>query len=116
MIIPNFVYLNWKTLFSEMYQSETIKFRCVYTEIAVGKPTLIIFSDGCVQTYGTCAYIRWELKDGGFESRLLVAKNRIAPTRQLSIPRFELCGVVLEVETGVPLKRKWNSHLEELCI
>lgn len=30
-----------------------------------------------------------------FFARLLMVKNRIAPTRQLTIPRLEVCGAVL---------------------
>lgn len=56
---------------------------------------LILFSDGSNLAFGACAYIRWETAWDTFFARLLMAKNRIAPTRQLTIPRLELCGAVL---------------------
>ena len=56
---------------------------------------LVIFSDASILAYGACAYVRWELNDGQFEANLLIAKNRIAPRKQLTMPRLELCGAVL---------------------
>ena len=66
-------------------------------------PWLIIFSDGSQIAYDACAYIRWKTKDGRCESFLLAAKNRIAPTRQLTIPCLELCGAVLASRLRVSL-------------
>ena len=39
-------------------------------EEVTGLPMLIIFSDGFVLAFGAVAYIRWELKRGGFWTRL----------------------------------------------
>lgn len=47
----------------------------------VGKPILVIFTDGSTVAHGTCADIRWELKRGGYAIRLTAAKNRLAPNR-----------------------------------
>ena len=53
---------------------------------------LVIFSDGSSTAYGACAYVRWELEESHFNLQLVLAKNRIAPTKALTIPRLELCG------------------------
>ena len=44
-----------------------------------GLPILIIFSDGSEKAYGAAAYIRWELADAGYWSRLIMVKSKIAP-------------------------------------
>ena len=62
---------------------------------AVGKPSLVLFSDGSEIAYGAAAYIRWELSDGGFWCRLIMAKSRIAPMSRINIPQMELNGAVL---------------------
>ncbi|CAC5398220.1 unnamed protein product [Mytilus coruscus] len=88
--------LEWMDFFKELFDIEQLKFhRCLKPDNAVGDPMLVIFSDGSKLAYGTCAYVRWGTAHGGFESRLVIAKNRIAPTKQMSVPRLELCGAVL---------------------
>ncbi|XP_068214788.1 uncharacterized protein [Palaemon carinicauda] len=86
----------WVSYFCELFGTETLHFeRNVKPTSAKGLPLLVIFSDSSTNAYGAVAYARWELESGAFESRLIVAKSRIAPSRQLSIPRLELCGAVL---------------------
>lgn len=86
----------WHDFFMNLYDVEKLSFpRCVKPVNAVGQPMLIIFSDGSMMAYGCCAYVRWELSTGGYDVNILAAKNRIAPIRQITIPRMELCGAVL---------------------
>ena len=56
---------------------------------------LILLSGGSNLAFGACAYIRWETVWDTFFAKLLMAKNRIAPTRQLTFPGLELCGANL---------------------
>ena len=53
------------------------------TENAIGDPMLVVFSDGSKIAYGACAYVRWQVGMDNFKSRLVIAKNRIAPIKQL---------------------------------
>ena len=64
-------------------------------EEVVGLPVLVIFSDGSLLAFGTVAYIRWQLKSGGFWCRIIMAKCKIAPKCIITVPRMELAGVVL---------------------
>ena len=74
-----------------------VKFeRSLWPEVeVVGLPILIIFSDGAALAFEASAYIRWELKSGGFWTSLIMAKRRIAPKNIISIPHMELNGAVI---------------------
>lgn len=93
---------DWVKLFSDLFGMNSIKFqRCVKPPNAIGDPSLVIFSDGSESAHDTCAYVRWALEGGGFDSNLVMSKNRLAPIKKMSIDQIELCGVVL----NKPLKQ-----------
>ena len=82
--------------FIELPLVESVTFdRSLKPVNAVGKPILIIFSDGSQYAYGACAYIRWNVVDGSFISKLICAKKRLAPLKTMTIPRIELMGAVI---------------------
>ncbi|XP_068245411.1 uncharacterized protein [Palaemon carinicauda] len=98
--LPSYLKEQWVSYFCELFGTETLNFeRNVKPTSAKGLPLLVIFSDSSTNAYGAVAYVRWKLESGEFESRLIVAKSRIAPSRQLSIPRLELCGAVIACRT-----------------
>ena len=76
---------------------EDLKFsRCLKShDVTDDPPILVIFSDASVNAYGTCAYIRWRLKDGTFNSKLIAAKCRVAPIKRLTIVRLEMNAAVM---------------------
>ena len=117
------LYKRAQSLFKEMFLLEDRVFqRCVKPSTAVGHPELIIFCDGSGKAYGAAAYIRWELSGGSVSCHLLCSKNRIAPTRQLSIPRLELCGPVVAsrvrstIENEMQLKFQKVIHVTDSSI
>ncbi|XP_066941064.1 uncharacterized protein [Macrobrachium rosenbergii] len=113
--MPQYMYERWRKLFKEMYELETLTFhRCVKPKDAVGKPDLVIFADASKLAYGACAYLRWKVREGPFVSKLLMAKNRIAPTRQLTIPRLELCGAVLACQLRTVIEKEIDIELESV--
>ena len=86
----------WATFFSNMFQLEGLRLdRCLRPPDAEGKPWLIILSDGSDLAYGFAAYVRWQLKEGGYSCRLILAKSRVAPVTKLSTPQMELNAAVL---------------------
>ena len=90
------MYNQWIYLFKDMYELEKVHFkRCVRPDTAIGNPILVMYADASNAAYATCAYVRFKLQSGTYSSKLLAARSRIAPIRQITIPRLELCAALL---------------------
>ena len=109
------LYTKWKSYFFNMFKISCLTFeRCVKPRMSFGKPMLILFSDGSKCSYGSCAYIRWKLENGTFFSSLLLAKSRLAPTKQLTIPRIELNGCVISCRLRQKIVLEMKSEFESI--
>ena len=60
-----------------------------------GAVELHAFSDALPKGYGTAIYLRVPLCDGSYAVSLVMAKGRVAPLKQISLPRLELLGCLL---------------------
>ena len=84
--------------FLELFDLEGIKFdRSLWPreKEVIGRPELIIFSDGSKLAFGAVAYIRWQVQQGSWWVSLIMSKSKIAPKNVITIPRLELNGAVL---------------------
>ena len=86
----------WTDYFCSLFEIENVKFyRCIKPKHYLGDPMLILFSDASSRAYGDCAYVRYKVSEGSFESKLLTAKSKLAPLNSLTMPRLELLGALL---------------------
>ena len=86
----------WSNLFREALLLNQLEFeRCLTPSNAIERPILCTFSDASTEAFGACSYVRWKLADGRFGLKFVAAKSRVAPLKQLTIPRLELQGAVL---------------------
>ena len=53
------------------------------------------FSDATKTSYAAVVYLRLVLRSGQIIMTLLASRIRVAPIKTISIPRLELCGVLL---------------------
>ena len=53
------------------------------------------FADSSLKAYGACLYLRTLYSDKTVSCNLICSKSRVAPIKIVSLPRLELCGVVL---------------------
>ena len=89
-------YTEWIELLKEMKELSKITFqRRLCCANATEPPMLCVFSDASQDAFGTCAYIRQRTNGDKYQVRLIAAKSRVAPLKQLSVPRLELQAAVL---------------------
>ena len=93
---PPTVQDNWTSLFQEMKELNKVSFeRCLTATNAMQPPMLCVFADASQHAFGACAYVRQRKDDDTYEAKFIAAKSRVAPLKQLTIPRLELQAAVL---------------------
>ena len=108
--IPPHIEREWKKFVLQIPELSTLSFRRSITPSdAIGKPQLIIFTDGAKAAYGAVAYARWKV-EGEFVSRLITAKNRVAPLKIENIVRLELCGALI----GARVRKVVSEELKQI--
>ncbi|XP_045177869.2 uncharacterized protein LOC123537977 [Mercenaria mercenaria] len=90
-ILPQEVISEWKKIRSDIEKCiETEIPRCYFTNPTPKDRTLHIFTDASFKAYGACTYLV-----SGNESKLVMARNRVAPLKQHTIPKLELTAAVI---------------------
>ena len=85
----------WRDLFRDIAELKKVVFpRCLKPSNSIGEPELHVFSDASGVAYGAAAYLLWNSSDGP-HVQLVLAKARVAPLKQTTIPRLELMGALL---------------------
>jgi hypothetical protein len=86
----------WKAWASSLSIISSIKIpRCFRKQVTPIDYELHVFTDASEAGFGACVYIRADYGEDSFALNLILAKARVSPLRQLSIPRLELQGAVL---------------------
>ena len=75
---------------------------------------LVVFCNASRLAFGTCAYARWELQDGKFNARFIAAKSRVAPLKELTMPRLELQAAVLASRLGKSILEESRLKFERV--
>lgn len=71
------------------------------------------FSDACQEAYGACIYIRCSNRDGTHSTQLICSKSRVAPLKNISLPRLELCGALLLAQITSRVKEVLNIDIKK---
>lgn len=88
----------WTRLKEEMLSIENLRIpRCVRQATSPSSMEINAFRDASEDGFGAGVYIRTTYQDQQVNVRLAIGKSRVAPLRQLSIPRLELQGAVMAV-------------------
>ena len=96
-VLPDDMQEHWKELLREVVALPELTFpRTITAEFVIGRPELIVYSDGSNVAFGAVIYIRWVMQEPGqFHSALVTSKCRVTPKTGLTAPRSELQGLVV---------------------
>ncbi|CAG7822194.1 unnamed protein product, partial [Allacma fusca] len=93
--IPEEIAIGWKHYRETLPRLEQIQIpRCVIVPNVINLQ-LHGFSDASERAYAAAVYIRSVAVSGSIEVHLLTSKTKVAPLKNVSLPRLELCGAVL---------------------
>ena len=113
--VPCDLYTIWKNFMKSLPElnSITIPRRVIHDSTQV---QLHGFCDASQYAYGACIYLRTMYPSGTYRAKLLCAKSKVAPLKQLTIPRLELCAALLLARLtnkiikiiNIPISEKFN--------
>ena len=113
--VPDALSLRWNEWLESLTEIDSLRFkRCMIPHDFVdGVAEIHNFCDGSQTGYGCSSYIRVINKFGQIHVALVTAKSRLAPLRQVIIPRLELASAVLAVKIDGLIRRELDVQLGE---
>ncbi len=95
------MYDGWRSWQESLQDLQALHIPCTYVSFSISQARFIelcIFSDASVHAIAAAAYLKVTHGDGHSEVGFIMGKAKLAPVPELTIPRLELCAVVLAVE------------------
>jgi hypothetical protein len=87
--------------------------------LAKGQPTEIQshgFCDSSEKAYGACLYLRSVNQQGKVTTKLLCYKPRVGTVKKNTLPRLELCGVLLIAQLIQKTMRTLNLKIDRILL
>ena len=100
----------WQTILHDLSQLHTISVPRYYWQngSSTDAPVeLHIFCDASTKAYGAVAYFRQ-----GNETAFVIARNRVAPLKQLTLPRLELMGATIATQVFTLISSSTQHRIE----
>ena len=106
----------WVRMLQLLKSAESVRFprRIKPDDAAADDPILIMSSDGSKDGMCCTAHVRWKLEDGTFECRLLAAKSRVTPLKQISIPHTEMQAGVMSSRLSTSVQHHMSMKFEKV--
>ncbi len=115
--LPEHITSKWQEWLQHLQHLPKLRIpRCIAdTQLGPAKnTTFTIFTDASQVAYAAVAYAVTEHVNGDASSTLVVAKGRVAPLKQLSIPRLELLAAELAVDITHTLTTTFKTTLQDI--
>ena len=81
----------------------------------VKETQLHLFSDASRQGYASVAYLRLKDTSNRIHCAFVMAKARLAPLREISIPRLELTAAVMSVRLSKIIREELDVVIQRVC-
>ncbi|KAK7938472.1 hypothetical protein WMY93_001798 [Mugilogobius chulae] len=75
-----------------------------------------VFADASERAYGSVAYLRSEDTNGQVEVSFLTARSRVAPKKQQSMPRLELCAALTAAQLAALLQHELTLSIDSIFL
>lgn len=113
--IPEELSKPWQRWITELSQLDRFEVdRCIKPESfgSVRTARLHHFCDAGEAGYGTVTYLSLAKSNGDIHVTFILAKSRVAPLKQMTIPRLELAAATLAVKVDKMLQKELHMDLE----
>lgn len=119
-LLPSELLQTWNTWEEELEHLPLISFPRCYASTEMDLSDSVrdvhIFCDASERAYGSVAYLRTEDSQGQVQVAFLTARSRVAPKRQQSMPRLELCAAVTAAQLATLLERELTLPLRSIVL
>ncbi|XP_025405599.1 uncharacterized protein LOC112679881 [Sipha flava] len=110
--LPNEIHEKWRQFYEELEELETIRIpRKARPEIS-DLTEIHGFCDASEEAFGASVYVRSRDNKGNWHSRLLCSKTRVAPSKNITIPRLVLNGALLLAQLAQKVSQSWEFPLK----
>ncbi|XP_026094149.1 uncharacterized protein LOC113066497 [Carassius auratus] len=118
--LPADLLQTWTEWVEELPALQHIVFPRCYTspirDTDMSQREIHIFCDASERAYGSVAYLRTEDQCGEVEVAFLTARSRVAPKKQQSIPRLELCAALTGAQLAKVVRTELNLPIHQLTL
>lgn len=104
------------SIYSQLPLLNNIKFQHKTVVETSTQVHLHSFCDASAKAYGACIYLRTINLQGHTESRLLIAKSKVAPLKQYIIPRLELYGVLILTSLLTTVQKALHIQIHRIVL
>ncbi len=108
-LFPDKLLQSWLKWEDELKSLSSITFPRCYVTLEMDNDSVVreihVFCDASERAYGAVSYLRTENGQGKVELAFLIARSRVAPKKQLSVPRLELCAALCGAQLAEMLRK-----------
>ncbi|XP_039520697.1 uncharacterized protein LOC120474476 [Pimephales promelas] len=119
-LFPDELLQNWLQWEDELKSLSAIAFpRCYVTpemDNSSSVREIHVFCDASERAYGAVSYLRTENSQGKVQLGFLLARSRVAPKKQLSIPRLELCAALCGAQLAELLRKELTLEYQKITL